>query len=53
MENADGVLVPYLERLGENAELFMQAYRERLRQHMAGSHVFYSFHRAIFVGTKG
>jgi trans-aconitate 2-methyltransferase len=60
MENADSVveftkgtvLVPYLERLGENAELFMQAYRERLRQHMPGSPVFYSFRRTIFVGTR-
>jgi trans-aconitate 2-methyltransferase len=60
MENSDGVveftkgtvLVPYLERLGDNAETFMQAYRERLLQHMPDSPVFYSFRRTIFVGRR-
>lgn len=59
-ENSDGVveftkgsvLVPYLERLGDFADAFMQTYRDHLRQHMPGSPVFYSFRRIIFVGTK-
>ncbi len=59
-ENSDGVveftkgsvLVPYLERLGDQSEAFMQAYHERLRQHMPGSPVFYSFRRIIMVGTR-
>lgn len=60
LENADGVveftkgtvLVPYLERLGDRADAFMQAYRERLRQHMPGSPLFYSFRRILFVATR-
>jgi trans-aconitate 2-methyltransferase len=46
------VFVPYLERLGDLGERFMQTYRERLSQHMPGSPVFYSFRRVIFVGTR-
>jgi trans-aconitate 2-methyltransferase len=60
LENSDGVveftkgtvLVPYLERLGDLADTFMDTYRQRLSQHMPGSPVFYSFRRTIFVGTK-
>ncbi|MBZ0288089.1 MAG: methyltransferase domain-containing protein [Anaerolineae bacterium] len=60
LENSDGVveftkgtvLVPYLERLESLGETFMQTYRERLRQHMPGSPVFYSFRRIIFVATQ-
>lgn len=60
LENADAVveftkgtvLVPYLERLGDQAENFMEAYRQRLRQHMPGSPVFYSFRRIIFVAAR-
>jgi len=60
LENSDGVteftkgsvLVPYLERLGEQGGAFVQTYRERLLEHMPGSPVFYSFRRIIFVGTK-
>lgn len=60
MENSDGVaeftkgsvLVPYLERLGDMGETFMQTYRDRLRQHMPGSPVFYTFRRVIFAATK-
>lgn len=59
-ENSDGVveftkgsvLVPYLERLGDQSELFMETYRQRLRQHMPSSPVFYSFRRIIMVGTR-
>jgi trans-aconitate 2-methyltransferase len=59
-ESSDGVveftkgsvLVPYLERLGDRSDRFMQTYRERLRQHMPGSPVFYSFRRIIMVGTR-
>ncbi|MFN8372574.1 MAG: methyltransferase domain-containing protein [Anaerolineae bacterium] len=59
-ENSDGVveftkgsvLVPYLERLGDLGETFMQTYRQRLRQHLPASPQFYSFRRIIFVGTK-
>jgi trans-aconitate 2-methyltransferase len=59
-ENSDGVyeftkgsvFVPYLERLGEHADAFIDTYRKRLRQHMPDSPVFYSFRRIIFVGTK-
>lgn len=47
------VLVPYLERLGERGEDFMQAYRQRLRDHMPGSPVFYTFRRIIIAGTRG
>jgi trans-aconitate 2-methyltransferase len=61
LENSDGVveftkgtvLVPYLERLGDHSDAFMQTYRERLRQHMPGSPVFYSFRRTIFVAARG
>jgi trans-aconitate 2-methyltransferase len=60
LENSDGVMeftkgtlfVPYLERLGDLGDSFLQTYRERLHQHMPGSPVFYSFRRTIFVGTK-
>jgi trans-aconitate 2-methyltransferase len=60
LENSDAVaeftkgsvLIPYLERLGDLGDSFMQTYRERLRQHMPGSPVFYSFRRTIFVATK-
>jgi trans-aconitate 2-methyltransferase len=60
LENSDGVaeftkgsvLVPYLERLGDLSDSFLQTYRERLHQHMPGSPVFYSFRRTIFVATK-
>ncbi len=59
-ENSDGVveftkgsvLVPYLERLGDQADAFMNTYRQRLSQHMPGSPVFYSFRRIIFAATK-
>jgi trans-aconitate 2-methyltransferase len=60
LENSDGVveftkgtlLVPYLERLGSLTEPFMQTYRERLRGHMPGSPVFYSFRRILFAATR-
>lgn len=60
LENSDAVveftkgtvLVPYLDRLGDHTDAFMRMYRERLRQHMPGSPVFYSFQRTIFVGTR-
>jgi trans-aconitate 2-methyltransferase len=60
LENSDGVaeftkgsvLVPYLERLGAMGEAFMQMYRERLREHMPESPVFYTFRRTFFVGTR-
>jgi trans-aconitate 2-methyltransferase len=60
MENSDGVaeftkgsvLVPYMERLGDLSDSFLQTYWDRLRQHMPGSPVFYSFRRTIFVATK-
>ena len=60
LENSDGVMeftkgtlfVPYLERLGDLGDSFLQTYRERLRQHMPGSPVFYSFRRTIFVATR-
>jgi trans-aconitate 2-methyltransferase len=60
MENSDGVaeftkgsvLIPYMERLGDLGDTFMQIYRDRLHQHMAGSPVFYTFRRTIFVATK-
>jgi len=60
LEDSDGVveftkgtvLVPYLERLGDRADAFMQTYRERLGQHMPGSPLFYSFRRIIFVATR-
>jgi trans-aconitate 2-methyltransferase len=47
------VLVPYLERLGDHTNAFMETYRERLRQHMPGSPVFYAFRRTLFVATRG
>jgi trans-aconitate 2-methyltransferase len=60
LENSDGVaeftkgsvLVPYLERLGDLGDTFMNTYRERLRQHMPASPVFYTFRRIFFVATK-
>ncbi|MEO8608467.1 MAG: methyltransferase domain-containing protein [Chloroflexota bacterium] len=60
LENSDGVMeftkgsvfVPYLERLGDLSDAFLQTYRERLHQHMPGSPVFYTFRRTIFVATK-
>lgn len=60
LENSDGVaeftkgsvFVPYLERLGDMGDLFWQTYQERLRQHMPGSPVFYTFRRIIFAATK-
>lgn len=60
LENSDGVveftkgsvLVPYLERLGDQSDAFMETYRQRLRQHMPDSPVFYSFRRIIFAATR-
>jgi trans-aconitate 2-methyltransferase len=59
-ENSDGVyeftkgsvFVPYLERLGDLTDSFIQTYRDRLRQHMPDSPLFYSFRRTFFVGTR-
>jgi trans-aconitate 2-methyltransferase len=60
LENSDGVaeftkgtvLVPYLERLGDLSDTFMNTYRGRLRQHMPASPVFYTFRRTFFIATK-
>lgn len=60
MENADGVvewtsgtlLVPYFERLGDMKDAFLNAYRQRLREKMPGSPVFYGFRRILFSATK-
>ncbi len=60
LENSDAVveftkgtvLVPYLERLGDQTDSFMETYRQRLRQHMPGSPVFYRFRRIIFAASR-
>ena len=59
-ENSDGVyeftkgsvFVPYLQRLGDLTDSFIQTYRDRLHQHMPDSPLFYSFRRTFFVGTR-
>jgi len=46
-------LVPYFERLGpELRELFMERYRQRLRELWPGSPVFYGFRRILFAATR-
>ncbi|WP_027480630.1 methyltransferase domain-containing protein [Deinococcus pimensis] len=60
MADADGLLawvsgtalVPYLERLGEHADAFREAYREKLWRRWPGRPVFYAFKRTLFVGRK-
>lgn len=49
---AGTVLVPYFERLGDLQEMFMERYRETLREYWPKSPVFYGFRRILFVATK-
>lgn len=60
LENADAMadwtsgtaLVPYFERLdAETKAAFDTEYRRRLREHFAGSPVFYGFRRILFAAT--
>ena len=60
LENADAVvewisgtaLVPYFERLGEHADVFVESIRAKLRSAMPGSPVFYPFRRILFSARK-
>ena len=45
-------LVPYLERLGNARETFMEQYRERLRRQWPSGPVFYPFRRILFATTR-
>jgi trans-aconitate 2-methyltransferase len=47
-------LVPYFERLDpELRDLFMDRYRQRLREGFPGRPVFYGFRRTLFAATRG
>lgn len=60
LENSDAVVewisgtacVPYFERLGQHKDHFVEAIRNRMREELPQSPVFYPFRRTLFTASK-